>query len=111
MFSARREITGDGCLHAAFPADSLHGLAEAFTALERVYPSIAVSTLLASLNPRHRQSSMSAVRGLREQGRAALRAGPAVAAWVRLRIDNGVAGGWLDGVNDTLFHLSRLRAE
>ena len=111
MFSARRGVSGDDCLRAAFPADSLHGLTEAVAALEQAHPSAAVPVLVASLNPYHWRSSRSAVAGLREQGRAALRAAPAVAGWLRLSVDHGVAAGQEDGTNDALYRLSRLRAE
>src|SRR2546429_5865996 len=84
MFSARRGVSGDDCMRAAFPADSPRGLTEALAALERAHPSAAVAVLVASLNPYHWRSSRSAVGGLREQGRAALRAAPAVAGWVEL---------------------------
>jgi hypothetical protein len=111
MYSARREVSGDDCVPAAFPADSLQGLAEAVTALERAYPSVAVLALVASLNPYHLRSSRSAVAGLAEQGRAALRAAPAVAGWFKLCVDNGVTAGQQDCINDALFRLSRLRAD
>jgi hypothetical protein len=111
MFSARRGVSGDDCLRAAFPADSLQGLAEAVAALERAHPSAVVPVLVASLSPYHWRSSRSAVAGLREQGRAALRAAPAVAGWLKLSVDHGVAVGQQDGINDALYRLSRLRAE
>jgi hypothetical protein len=111
MFSARRGVSGDDCLGAAFPADSLQGLAEAVAALERAYPSAAVPVLVASLNPYHWRSSRSAVAGLREQGRAALRAAPAVAGWLKLSVDHGAAAWQQDGINDALYRLGRLRAE
>ena len=91
MFSARRGVSGDDCMRAAFPADSPRGLTEALAALERAHPSAAVAVLVASLNPYHWRSSRSAVGGLREQGRAALRAAPAVAGWLKLSVDHGVA--------------------
>lgn len=111
MLSARRGVSGDDCVRAAFAADSLQGLAEAVAALERAYPSAAVPVLVASLNPYHWRSSRSAVAGLREQGRAALRAAPAVAGWLKLCVDHGVAAGQQDGINDALYRLSRLRAD
>ncbi|MBO3750666.1 hypothetical protein J5X84_31705 [Streptosporangiaceae bacterium NEAU-GS5] len=110
MFSGRRGISGDDCLRAAFPADSLQGLAEAITAVERAHPSAAVSMLVASLNPYHWRSSRSAAAGLREQGRAALRAGPALAGWLKLCVGHGVGAGQQDGINDALYRLSQLRA-
>src|SRR2546429_5528222 len=82
MFSARRGVSGDDCMRAAFPADSPRGLTEALAALERAHPSAAVAVLVASLNPYHWRSSRSALGGLREQGRAAVRAAPAVAGVV-----------------------------
>src|SRR3954465_7202528 len=109
MFSARRGVSGDDCLRAAFPADSLHGLADAVAALERAHPSAAVPVLVASLNPYHWRSGRSAASGLRDQGRAALRAAPAVAGWLKLCVDHGVAVGQQDAINDTLYRLSRLR--
>lgn len=111
MFSARRGVSGDDCLRAAFPADSLQGLAEAVIALERAHPSAAVPVLVASLNPYHWRSSRSAAAGLRGQGRAALRAAPALAGWLKLCLDHGVAAEQQDGINDALYRLSRLRAE
>jgi hypothetical protein len=111
MLSARRGVSGDDCVRAAFPADSLQGLAEAIAALERAHPSAAVPVLVASLSPYHWRSSRSAVAGLREQGRAALPAAPAVAGWFKLSVDHGVAAGQQDGINDALYRLSRLRTE
>src|SRR5262245_16607270 len=111
MLSARRGVSGDDCFHAAFPADSLQGLVEAVAALELAHPSAVVPVLVASLHPYHWRSSRSAIAGLREQGRAALRAAPAAAGWVKLCVDHGVAAGQQDGINDALCRLSRLRAD
>src|SRR3954471_6795627 len=111
MVWARRGISGDDCLRAAFPAESLQGLDEAIMELERAHPSAAVSMLVASLNPYHWRSSRSAAAGLREQGRAALRAAPALAGWLKLCVDHGVGAGQQDGVNDALYRLSQLRAQ
>ena len=111
MLSARRGVSGDDCVRAAFPAAPLSGLADAVGALERAHPSAVVPVLVASLNPYHWRASRSAVAGLREQGRAGLRAAPAVAGWLKLCVDNGVTADQQDGINDALHRLSRLRAD
>jgi len=104
-------VAGEGCVQAAFPADSLQGLAEATTALGRTHRSASVPVLVDALNPYHWRSSRSAVIGLRAQGRGALCAAPAVAGWRKLCLDHGVTADQQDGINDTLHQLSRLRAD
>ena len=111
MFSARRQVSGDACVSAAFPGDSLDGLPEAVAALARVHPSAVVPVLVASLNPQHWRSSRSAVVGLGAQGRGALAAAPAIAAWLRLCVDHGSEAEQSFGINESLYRLAQLRKQ
>jgi len=109
VFSRRATASGYACVHAAFPVAVLHGLPEAITTLGHAHASVVVPTLVTSLNPHHWRSSRTAVDGLREQGRAALCAAPAVAGWLKLCVDHGTEPDQKYGINEALHTLTTLR--
>lgn len=110
MVIRRPRVAGHACVHAAFPAGLLQGLAEAVAALERAHASPVVSALVASLNPDHWRSSRSAIVELRKFGRASLCAAPAIAGWLKLSVDHPNESDREFGIQETFFALETLRA-
>lgn len=105
----RKAIVGEACMEAAFPGADVAALREAAAELRQVYPSAVAETLLASVNSRRWKPARTAIGGLRKQGRAGMWAAPAIAGWLKLRMDDGVHEEESYAISDALFALTEMR--
>ncbi|MFC0436496.1 HEAT repeat domain-containing protein [Kutzneria buriramensis] len=105
----RKAVVGEACVEAAFPGADVAGLREAAAQLRAVYPSAVAETLLASVNSRRWKPARTAIGGLRKQGRAGMWTAPAIAGWLKLRMDEGVHEEESYAISDALFALTEMR--